>query len=290
MTSCSLKILIVGGQGQLACALQAHPRASLFNLVAAPHALADLTNPHSLHDAIANHQPDVVINTAAYTAVDKAETEKELALNVNHLGSKNLAILCEQLKRPLIHLSTDYIFDGKQRQPYREEDEVNPINWYGESKWLGEQAIRQYCERHFILRVSGVFSEYGSNFFKTLLRLAKEKDPIRVVNDQITCPTYAGDIANVLFTLAEQEGAWGTYHYCSQEAASWYEFACAVIAQAAKWQPLQTTRIQAITTKEYPTAAKRPPHSVLDCDKLYQQFNLIQPSWSHSLTQERMYR
>jgi dTDP-4-dehydrorhamnose reductase len=187
-----------------------------------------MTDPCSIRDAIAHFQPDIIINTAAYTAVNQAEQDTKRALSINYEGVQHLAQRCAQTNTPLIHLSTDYVFAGTQTIPYHENSSPHPINFYGQSKWLGEQAVRDYCTHHIILRISSVFSEYGHNFLKTILRLAQKKNELCIVADQISCPTYAGDIASTLFSMIKQPLVWGTYHYCSHEPVSWYQFAIAI--------------------------------------------------------------
>lgn len=268
-----IKVLITGGNGQVARTLSLHPRAREFQLIGCVRKDLDITSVVSINNAIAKFTPQVIINTAAYTAVDKAEKEIDLANLHNHLGAENLACACEEHQIPLIHLSTDYIFDGTKKAAYLEDDTANPINQYGKSKWLGEQAVSKQCKQHIILRVSGVFSEHGNNFFNTMLKLAQNKTEIRVVADQITCPTYAGDIADAIFSIIKKPGHWGSYHYCSTPEISWHQFAEAILHRD----------VTAITTAEYPTAAKRPAYSVLDCTKIETVFGITQPSWQQAI-------
>lgn len=284
MNNYSLKLLVTGGNGQIASAL--HQRATTHSILLTPLSKQelDITQPTAIHQAISTIKPDVIINTAAYTAVDKAEQEPEKALHINYAGAKELAKTCAIHRIPLIHLSTDYIFDGTVAQPYSEEDESHPLNVYGHSKWLGEQAIREYCDTHLILRVSAVFSEYGHNFLKTILQLAKEKKELRIVADQTTCPTYAGNIVELIFALAKSNKR-GTYHFCSQQPVTWHQFASEMIEQAKQYQPLAVETITAITTAEYQAPAKRPPYSVLSCAKLNNEMGIQQPSWKEGITQ-----
>lgn len=270
------KILVTGGGGQLANALQSHAKAKDFQLTFVSHQQMDITKPTSIANAITQHEPDIIINTAAYTAVDKAESEPDIATSVNHLGALELAMASEKHSIPLIHLSTDYVFAGEKNRAYTEEDEALPLSVYGESKWLGEEAIRHQIKNHIILRVSGIFSEYGNNFVKTMLRLANEKEELRIVDDQITCPTYAGDIAGVLFSILKNTPIWGTYHYCSNTPISWHAFAVAIIEEAKKQSSLKVKKITAIPTKDYPTPAKRPLNAVLDCSKIKTHFDIVQ--------------
>lgn len=279
MKNYASKILITGGDSQLACAILQHSHANQFRIQACNHYDLDVTNIAAIYTALDKYKPDIIINTAAYTAVDKAETDKVKAIQVNHLGCKNLAIACKQYHIPLFHISTDYVFDGNKTTPYHENDATNPLNVYGESKWLGEQAIREYGDKYLILRVSAVFSEYGNNFLKRLLRFAKERHELRIVNDQTTAPTYAGDIAYAIFTLAKRPIHAGTYHFCSQNETSWYEFANAILNQAKKHIPLPINDIQAIPAKDYLAAAKRPAYSVLNCKNIHEDFGISQPTW-----------
>lgn len=287
------KLLITGGNGQIAQAIRYHQGARQFQLIACSRMELDITDINSITKAIELYKPNIIVNTAAYTAVDKAETEQALAMHINYLGTKNLAHICHKAKIPLIHLSTDYVFDGDSKIAYREDAQINPINHYGLSKWHGEQAIREYCEKHIILRVSGVFSEYGHNFAKTILRLAQKQKEIRIVQDQITCPTYAGDIAETIFKLTNKillamtDSAtfpWGTYHFCSFPAISWYEFAVILINHfSGSPRPLHGLAMTKISSAEYKSRAKRPSYSALACQKIKDRFSIIQPSYDEGI-------
>jgi dTDP-4-dehydrorhamnose reductase len=277
------KVLITGGAGQLASALQHHHLASTVQMQVCSRSQLDITQVDSIQQAIAHYQPDIIVNCAAYTAVDKAEQETEQALLINHIGAGHLASACNKNTIPLIHISTDYVFDGTKGSAYQEDDRVNPINQYGNSKWLGEQAVRELCEQHIILRVCSVFSEYGNNFFKTMLRLANEKTNLRVVSDQISCPTYAGDIAGAIFQLIAASKTWGTYHYGSHDACTWHAFASAIIAAAKEKNKVMVEKVDAITTAEYPLPAKRPAYSVLNCHKIAIDYGISQPDWAVSM-------
>lgn len=279
MKNYSPKILITGSNGQLGTALKQHPLARHFQLYACSRDKLDITDASMLEQIIKQYHPNFIINTAAYTNVDQAETAHDQAFKINEIGAQQLAITCEKHHIPLIHLSTDYIFDGENNTPYQEDDVPTPINLYGKSKWLGEIAIRKYCDAHLILRVSGVFSAYQNNFLKTILRLANEKTELRIVSDQITCPTSADDIARVIYTLLQDKMLWGTYHYCNLTPISWYEFAVAIVKTAQKYQSLQVKDILPIATKDYPRPAKRPAYSVLNCDKIFCDYGIKQSSW-----------
>lgn len=270
------KLMITGGGGQVATALQHHPLASAFQTFSYPRTALDIIDPQAVADTINTISPDIIINTAAYTAVDKAEHESYQAMHINYQGTKTLSLACAKKNIFLIHISTDYIFDGNTKVPYQEDDLPNPINVYGESKWLGEQAVRDYCERHIILRTSGIYSEYGQNFFKTMLSLASTNKTIKVVADQYTCPTDAYHLAQVLLTIAANRVMTGTYHYCDAPATSWYQFAVEIISAAKHHQDLLVADIKAIPTEDYPTPARRPAYSVLQCNKIAKDFGITQ--------------
>ena len=282
MTHSSLQILITGGNGQLASALMSESQASDYLLMPFSSQELDITRATSIEHAIIKLKPDVIINTAAYTAVDHAEHNEETAMRVNYQGAQLLAEICAKHHVTLVHLSTDYVFDGKTQLPYREDNTANPMSVYGKSKWLGEQAIREQSTDHIILRISGVFSEFGNNFLKTILRLAKDRSELRVVADQTTCPTYAGDIANAIFALLKNNCR-GTYHFCNQEPISWYQFANAIIEQAKQKNIFALEKITPITTEEYLASAKRPAYSVLDCTKIHNAAHIVQSHWKDGI-------
>lgn len=273
------KVLITGGRGQLASALQYHPHAYAFFLIVLSREELDITQADSIKKAIETHRPDIIINTAAYTAVDQAEKETEQAMLINHIGALEIAKACADANILLLHLSTDYIFNGAQQTAYTEESATQPLNLYGQSKLLGEEAVRDHCEKHIILRVSGIFSEYGTNFVKTMIRLARERNELSVVSDQISCPTYAGDIAAAIYKiLGSDEKVYGTYHFCSRDAVSWHQFAVSIIAEAETFSPVKTQKILPITAADYAAAAKRPAYSALNCDKIHFTYGIEQPS------------
>ncbi len=273
------KILITGAQGQLAYELE---QLAQHSVIALTRAQLDITQYDAVQKAVDTYQPDVVINTAAYTKVDAAEHNSEQAYAVNCLGAKNIALACEKNQIPLLHLSTDYIFDGSKNTPYLETDPASPINIYGKTKWQGEEAVRSHCEKHIILRVSAVFGQHGQNFVKTILRLAQEKETLRVVADQTMCPTPARAIAEALFTIITMP-RWGTYHYCGLPAVTWYDFAKRIVQLAKEQMPLHIKELEPITTADFPTAAKRPACSVLDCTQFEKNFGPIRPHWELGL-------
>lgn len=260
-----MKILVTGANGQLGRCLQDVLVNTDHEVFALDRAGLDIGDAEAVNQVIGQHQPQVIINAAAYTAVDKAESEPELAARINTLGPENLAKAAELHQALLIHISTDYVFDGNKTSPYTEEDATNPQGIYGQTKLDGEHAVQQHCSRYVILRTAWVFSEYGNNFVKTMLRLGKERDELSVVSDQIGCPTYAGDIARAcLNVLQEDTLAYGIYHYVGQEVCSWYDFADKIMDLGHKYQIIGTKpKVVAIGSDSYPTPAKRPKYSVL---------------------------
>ncbi|MEH6470973.1 MAG: dTDP-4-dehydrorhamnose reductase [Halopseudomonas sp.] len=265
-----MKLLLTGADGQFGRCLQ--DRAGDHELIALNRQRLDITDSQAVSECLYKHLPEVVINGAAYTNVDRAEAEAELAYAVNRDGPANLAKVCAEIDIPLIHISTDYVFDGTATIPYKPDDPVNPLGVYGKSKWAGEEAIRAVHAKHLIIRTSWLFSEYGNNFVKTMLRLAKERDEIRVVDDQVGCPTYAGHLAEAVLVLVEQVKstafkAWGTYHFTGDRAVSWYEFAVIIFETAVK-QGLIPRRpvVMPIKTSEYQALTTRPAYSVLSGD------------------------
>jgi dTDP-4-dehydrorhamnose reductase len=278
-----MKLVVTGANGQVGWELTR--RAAGHQVAALDLAELDITDARAVHDALVKHDAEAVINAAAYTAVDKAEQEPELAFAVNRDGPANLASSCADLGIPLLHISTDYVFDGNQTAPYREDDPVAPLGVYGLSKWAGEEAVRLTLPKHIVLRVSWVFGVHGHNFVKTILRLAGEREELRVVADQRGCPTFAGDIAEVLLALVDRSGdaPWGTYHYCGTPATTWHGFAQAIVKSACIRGPIRAKNIIPITTAEYPTPAKRPVNSVLDCSRLHKSFGIAPGPWETGL-------
>ena len=267
-----MKVLVLGSQGQLGQCLQDQLIQTSHRVIYHCRADTDITNFAETSDNLSSLNPDVVVNASAYTAVDKAETQQSLANQVNHLAVDNLAKVCEKIGCFLIHISTDYVFDGKASQPYKEDDQTNPQGVYGASKLAGEIAIQRTDCRFLIIRTAWVFSEYGSNFLTTMLRLGAERDSLSIVGDQIGCPTYAQDIASLIVGLVPQIEAdnveSGVYHFCGNTACSWHQFAEEIFSQAKSSGYRIPRQIKSITTEEYPTPASRPLYSVLDCNKV----------------------
>jgi dTDP-4-dehydrorhamnose reductase len=285
----SLKVFVTGHRGMLGQDLLPMLQRQGYDLHCIDLGDIDISREDDVHRAISFCMPNLVINCAAYTAVDKAEQERERAFAVNRDGAGFVANTCAKFEIPIIHVSTDYVFDGKSERPYLEDDPVHPLSTYGLSKWEGEKAIRSFNEQYIIIRTSWLFGAHGQNFVKTILRQAREKDELKIVDDQKGCPTWTGDLSEVLTHIAakilqnNEEVPWGTYHFCGQRAVTWYEFATCIIEEGRKRKQLKTTRIIPIQTSDYPTAAKRPAWSVLDCSKIGSTFNIFPRPWLNGL-------
>ena len=280
-------ILVTGATGQLGSELLR--RAARFDVTAVglTSAQLDITDAQAVREAVLRSGADTVVNAAAYTAVDKAESESAQAYAVNRDGTAHLAAACAEANIPFIHVSTDYVFDGTKVTPYTEDDRVHPVSVYGASKEAGEQALRNAWPRHIILRTAWVYSVFGNNFVKTMLRLARERDSLRVVADQRGCPTAAGDLAEAILHIAQRikagdELAWGTYHYCGAGSTTWHGFAEAIVQLAAPALG-RSVPVIPITTADYPTPAKRPANSVLDCSKIRTLLGIEPRPWRESL-------
>lgn len=266
------RILLTGTAGQLGSELQ-QTLAPLGEVMGVDRHQLDLTQPDQIRQVIGEFQPDVIVNAAAYTAVDKAETETELANAINGTAPTIMAEAAQQLGAALIHVSTDYIFDGKKNTPYTEDNIPDPINAYGQSKLLGEEGVLGNCDRALILRTAWVYGAQGKgNFVKTMLRLGAEREELRVVVDQVGTPTWTGDLANAIANLVQSlksDTLRGIYHFTNSGAISWYDFAVAIFEEAKQIGfPLQVKRVVPITTAEYPTPAARPAYSVLSTQKI----------------------
>lgn len=297
-----MKILLLGASGQVGFEL-ARALAPLGSLVCAtrdgmlPSKIAgaqiDLGSPETLDAAFDDLAPDIVVNAAAYTAVDRAEDEAEAADRINHRALTVLGSWAARSKALVIHYSTDYVFDGQGTHPYREDDATAPLGVYGRSKLAGEQALRESGCHHLIFRTAWVYAARGKNFLRTMLRLGSERDQLRVVNDQRGAPTSARLIAQTTvlalarwlrFDAAQRAAALGTHHLCAAGECTWYEFARAIFQRAAAAGIIQhEPQVLPITTAEYPTKAQRPAYSVLDTRKLQQAFGLHLPSWEAGL-------
>lgn len=283
-----MRVLITGAHGQVGHELMRLVPAG-FEATGMGSAELDIADAAQVAAVVAQIQPQLIINAAAYTAVDKAESEPERAYAVNRDGVAHLAAAAERLGVPLLHISTDYVFAGNANSPYGEQDATAPSGVYGASKLAGELALAAGCSRYMILRTSWVFGTHGNNFVKTMLRLGRERDELSVVADQQGCPTSAASIARALWILAGEyrdRGAlqWGTYHFSGSPACSWHEFALEIFRQGRALGLLaKVPQVNAISTAAYPTPAKRPAWSVLDCSKLHMAHGITPAEWRHEL-------
>lgn len=285
------KLLLIGGAGQVGSEIAR--QASSYNLlVASPsHSELDITDDASIREALQQHMPDIVINAAAYTNVDRAETETNLAFAVNSSGPALLADACETTHTPIFHISTDYVFDGSYSRPYRENDEINPLNVYGRSKAAGEQAVRLATRRHMIVRTSWVFGIQGKNFVKSILQNAETNASLKVVSDEWGNPTCASDIGKLMLFLCEHslkqidmghEPFWGTYHFCNERTVSRHQFAEVIMASAAKRGKAKLA-IVPISSSELQPSTRRPRNSSLDCALIRETFGIQTRPWESCL-------
>lgn len=283
-------ILVTGANGQLGRELLTmQPAVPGVRLVGVERSDCDISNAEAVMATMDRVRPAVVINAAAYTQVDRAETEVERAFSVNRDGPRHLALACAAVRVPLLHVSTDYVYDGSKATPWCVGDPVAPLGVYGASKLAGEIAVREALSQHVILRTSWVFGAHGNNFVRTMLRFAAVRDELRVVADQRGGPTWTGDLAAALLAiaarhLAGETLAWGTYHYSGQPATTWQGFAEAIIADGYAMGLLpRKTPVRAIRTADFPTPARRPANSVLAMDDTMQQLRLPPPDWRAGL-------
>lgn len=278
-----MKILVTGAGGQLGRELCDRLAQTEHEFIPFTRVDADFTQAGRVHDAIAAHKADWVINCAAYTAVDKAESDTDTAFAVNRDAARAVAEAVAGYGGCLLHISTDFIFDGTQSRPYREDDAPNPLGVYAQSKWAGEQAVREVLPDALIVRTAWVHGAHGHNFVKTMLRLAAERDELRVVDDQVGTPSWTGDIAAALIELIDQD-ARGCYHFTNEGVASWYDFAVAILDEAhALGFPVKASQVTPIPTSGYPTPARRPAYSVLDKQKIRAALARPIPHWRESL-------
>lgn len=274
-----MNILVTGRDGQLGSELQDLAKSSDHQFVFVGSADGDITQRDLIELLITSHDIDVIINCAAYTAVDKAETDSEQAFLVNHQGVKNLVELCEAENVKLIHISTDYVFPGNGTTPYKTTDPVNPLGIYGASKLAGEEEIMKSSIEGVIVRTSWVYSSYGTNFVKTMIRLGKERDYLNVVNDQTGCPTYAKDLARICLQLAETTLSTPCiYHFSNSGAITWFDFASEIIRITEL-----DCDVHPVTSEAFPTTAKRPSYSVLDTSEIARDLLIAPRNWKEAL-------
>ncbi|WP_432472291.1 dTDP-4-dehydrorhamnose reductase [Amphritea sp. HPY] len=279
-----MKVLMVGSRGQVGSLLSSQLLQAGFETAALNSQELDISSIESVM-SWQSWQPELIINAAAYTAVDLAESEPEKAFQVNEAGLENLLLLAQSCDCPIFNISTDYVFDGSSVRPYMESDPVSPLGIYGRSKRAGEVKLENADHPYINIRTSWVFGENGNNFVKTMLRLGRQHETLNVVADQYGCPTYAGDIANVLVTLAEKLRAgedlyWGHFHYSGAEQVSWHGFAQFIFQQAVRaGQITREPVVNPISTEQYPTAAARPAYSVLDTAEINKRYNIEPSNW-----------
>ncbi|UPS92564.1 dTDP-4-dehydrorhamnose reductase [Bizionia sp. M204] len=278
------EVLITGSNGQLGktvFALHQGNNYKALNFTFTTKATLDISNQEQVDRYFKSNNFNYCINCAAYTAVDRAEEEKEEAFLINAIGARNLAEACKKYGVILIHISTDFVFDGSKKEPYSETDIPNPINVYGASKLQGERNIQSILENYFIIRTSWLYSEFGNNFVKTMLRLGAEKEELHVVNDQIGSPTYAQDLVEVVLEIIiSGNKKFGLYHFSNKGAISWFEFAQAIFKLGQI-----SIKLNSIQTKNYPTPARRPKNSVLESLKIETAFKITTADWKNGLHQ-----
>ncbi|MDA3910456.1 MAG: dTDP-4-dehydrorhamnose reductase [Bacteroidales bacterium] len=275
-----MKIVVTGANGQLGQSIIKNSKAIQANWIFTDIETLDITQSIKIETFFKQHEPDILIHCAAYTAVDEAQSQQKTAHKINHIASYKLALQCKKSKCKMIHISTDYVFDGKKNEPYIETDRCKPLSAYGQSKLSGENAVRNCLYDAIILRTSWLYSEFGSNFMKTMLKLGKDREELNVVFDQTGSPTYAGSLALGIIRILQiyqKEKSWraGTYHFSNQGICSWYDF--------AKWimeEGKINCKIHPITTDQYPTPARRPLYSVLDKTKFEKTFQYQIPHWT----------
>lgn len=279
-----MKLLIAGRTGQVATELLARLPAAGHEPIALEPPELDITDEGSVAAAFARHRPDAVVNAAAWTAVDRAETEEAMATAVNATGPRLLGEAAARAGIPLIHFSTDYVFDGSKPEPYTEEDPTGPVGAYGRGKLAGETALHAAHPRAITLRTAWVCSPHGANFVKTMLRLAETRDEVGVVADQQGGPTFADDLADAVIRLLPrmEEGPWGVFHLAGQPHTTWHGFAAAIFEGAAR-RGRKVPRLKAITTADYPTPATRPANSRLSCARIEALHGIAAPDWRPAL-------
>ncbi len=273
-----MKILVLGSRGQVGRCLKDQFKKTNLEVFFTSRKKIDVTNFDQTKKIILSIAPDVIINSTAYTDVDKAENNKDHADNVNHLAVRNLAVICNEIDCWLIHISTDYVFDGISQLPYCEDDITNPQTIYGKSKLMGELAIQSLHFKHIIIRTAWIYSEYGNNFLKTMLKLEARSTKVGVVDDQIGCPTYAQDIAKciveIIIQLGSNNESMGIYHFCGDTKLSWFNFAEEIFIQYKKIKKSCNIRVIPLSSEEYPTIASRPMFSVLDNNLIQHKFGV----------------
>lgn len=290
-----MKVLITGCNGQVGHCLTERLTKQA-EVLALDYEGLDITDRDAVLNTVVEFQPNYIINAAAHTAVDRAEQEVELSYAINRDGPRYLAQAAKECGAVMLHISTDYVFDGEGDKPYQESDTTGPQGIYGQSKLAGEKAVAEHSPEYLILRTAWVFGEHGNNFVKTMLRLAESRDELSIVGDQFGGPTYAGDIADALISMVQhleqgKQAKWGVYHFSGMPYASWFDFANAIF-QAAEQHDVLTKqpKLSAIPSSAYPTPAKRPANSRLDCSKIESQFGIKPSDWNAALNNIKAYK
>lgn len=280
------RVLITGASGQLGWELQ-HTAPAAYEITACDRQMLDITDLSSVSSVVEQQHPDVIINCAAYTSVDRAEQESEVAYAVNATGTSNIAQIAKQQRIKLVHISTDFVFDGRQSTPYSPEDIPNPQSIYGQSKLEGERAVLEVSQGDaMVIRTSWVYSSHGNNFVKTMLKLMQERDELNIVSDQVGTPSWGRNIATCVWKMVAKSNPKGIYHWSDAGVASWYDFAVAIQDEALRIGLLnKQIPVAPIITTEYPLPAKRPAFSVLDKSNTWQLLGEKSPHWRHSLIQ-----
>ncbi len=291
-----MKILITGSLGQVGHFLTSKlSQENEVELLAVDRESLDITDKKAVLNTIQDFKPDYIINAAAHTAVDKAETEVDLSYLINRDGPKYLAQAAQSVNAAILHISTDYVFPGNKEGMYVEEDATAPQGVYGQSKLAGEIAVQDACDKHIILRTAWVFSEQGNNFVKTMLKLGATRPELGIISDQFGGPTYAGDIADALIRIVKQTNqadtfASGIYHFSGFPYVNWFEFANSIFDEAQKANILENRpKLNNITTEQYPTPARRPENSKMDCTKIFNTFGIEQSDWQQALKNIKEY-
>ena len=275
-----MKVLVTGANGQLGYDVIKQLNSIGIDYLGTDRESLDITNKEQVARVISDYNPDAVIHCAAYTAVDKAEDEKDLCYSVNVIGTRYIAQVCKEINSKMVYISTDYVFDGEGDKPFEVTDKPNPINYYGKTKYEGELEVQNLLDKYFVVRISWVFGSNGNNFVKTMLRLGKERNEVSVVADQIGSPTYTPDLAKLLVDMVKTD-KYGIYHATNEGYCSWYEFACEIFKQAG-----MDVKVNPIKTEDYPTKAKRPKNSKLICNISLRKYKLALKNFIYGLRDE----
>ncbi|MEN8245060.1 MAG: dTDP-4-dehydrorhamnose reductase [Thermodesulfobacteriota bacterium] len=283
-----MNILVTGSKGQVGWELVNRGVGTGATVTGVDIEEIDIADKRAVEKLVGNLSPDLVVNAAAYTDVDAAEENIELAFQVNRDGPANLAAACLAGKIPLIHISTDYVYGGDQEGAYVEDDPTAPLGAYAQSKAEGDRAVSGILAEHIILRTAWVYGVHGHNFVKTMLRLGRDREQLSVVDDQKGCPTDAADLAEAILDIAQQihqmqKVPWGIYHFCSRGQTTWHGFAGEIFRLASQYETFKVESVEPVPTSGYPTPARRPANSVLDCSKINRAFNIVPRGWEQSL-------